>query len=51
MFGLGGVWGRSEKVVVVEGVVGDNCALPCTAEVKPGVQYLTVCWYKVNGVY
>uniref|UniRef100_A0A3Q2XJE2 Ig-like domain-containing protein n=1 Tax=Hippocampus comes TaxID=109280 RepID=A0A3Q2XJE2_HIPCM len=45
----GGGWARSEEVHIVWGVLGDNCSLPCTAQVKPGVQYLSVSWYKLRG--
>ncbi|XP_019727381.1 CD83 antigen [Hippocampus comes] len=48
LLSLGGGWARSEEVHIVWGVLGDNCSLPCTAQVKPGVQYLSVSWYKME---
>ncbi|XP_013880028.1 CD83 antigen [Austrofundulus limnaeus] len=41
-------WGRAvrEDAAEVSSVSGRDCTLRCTAEQKPGVQYMAVRWYK-----
>lgn len=38
----------TDGVLDMKSVVGADILLPCTAELKPGVQYVAVRWYKVR---
>ncbi|XP_044062927.1 CD83 antigen [Siniperca chuatsi] len=37
-----------EDVLEVKSVIGADCTVQCTAEYKPGVQYMALRWYKVG---
>ncbi|XP_029959506.1 CD83 antigen [Salarias fasciatus] len=39
----------SQGKLQVEALPGDPCTLQCTAKQEPGVQYISVRWYKVIG--
>lgn len=38
----------SEALLEVRVLLGDNCVLRCPAADRPGVQYLSVKWFKVK---
>ncbi|CAN9514365.1 unnamed protein product [Ophioblennius macclurei] len=38
-----------QLTLVVHALPGEPCTMACTAKQEPGVQYISVRWYKVNG--